>query len=192
MQGLDRVSVVFFGDGAADEGVLYESINFAILKQLPVVFVLENNEYSVCSHVSARHAGKLPFHFLPQEYLPNAIVDGNSVMEVYDAAQVAVARARRGEGPSFLECKTYRVRGHAGSWSDEKLGYRSAEDIRAWEEKCPVIAFQNQLLGEGLLTDGKIEQMISTIDKEIDEAFQFAWESPLPPGEDLHLYLFRE
>ena len=113
-------------------------------------------------------------------------------MEVYDAAQVAVARARRGEGPSFLECKTYRVRGHAGSWSDEKLGYRSAEDIRAWEEKCPVIAFQNQLLGEGLLTDGKIEQMISTIDKEIDEAFQFAWESPLPPGEDLHLYLFRE
>lgn len=192
MQGLDLVSVVFFGDGAADEGVLYESINFALLKRLPVVFVLENNEYSVCSHVSARQAGKVLFHYLPQDVLPNAIVDGNSVLEVYEAAQAAVARARLGEGPSFLECKTYRVRGHAGSWSDEKLGYRSAEDIRTWEAKCPVAAFQQQLLTEGVLTDESITGMISTIDAEIEEAFQFAWESPLPRGEDLHLYLYRE
>jgi acetoin:2,6-dichlorophenolindophenol oxidoreductase subunit alpha len=192
MQGQDRVSVVFFGDGAADEGVLYESINFAILKKLPVIFVLENNEYSVCSHVSARQAGKVLFHYLPQDYLPNVLVDGNSVIEVYGAAQTAVARARRGGGPSFLECKTYRVRGHAGSWSDEKLGYRSAEEIRAWEARCPVTTFQQQLLKEGLMTDKEIERMTVAIDIEIDEALQFAYESPLPRGEDLHRYLFRE
>lgn len=192
MQGQDRVSVVFFGDGAADEGVLYESINFAILKKLPVVFVLENNEYSVCSHVSARHPGKVLFHYLPQDYLPNVLLDGNSVLEVYGAAQTAVARARRGEGPSFLECKTYRVRGHAGSWSDEKLGYRSAEEIRAWEARCPVNAFQQQLLQEGILMEKELERMIVAIDVEISEALQFAYESPLPREEDLPRFLFRE
>jgi len=192
MQGQDRVSVAFFGDGAADEGVLYESVNFAILKRLPVVFVLENNEYSVCSHVSVRQAGKVLFHYLPQDFLPNVIVNGNSVLEVYDAAQTAIDRARRGEGPSFLECKTYRVRGHAGSWSDEKLGYRSAEEIRGWEARCPVTTFQQQLLAEGILTDPEIKRMVAAIDTEIDEALQFALDSPLPRRKDLHLYLYRE
>jgi acetoin:2,6-dichlorophenolindophenol oxidoreductase subunit alpha len=192
MQGQDRVSVVFFGDGAADEGVLYESVNFAMLKKLPVVFVLENNEYSVCSHVSARQTGKVLFHFLPPEYLPTALVDGNSVLEVYAAAQTAVARARRGKGPSFLECKTYRVRGHAGSGSDEKLGYRTSEEIRAWEARCPVTAWQQQLLDAGVVTEPEVKRMITAIDAEIDEAFLSALESPLPRGEDLHNFLYRE
>ena len=192
MQGQDRVSAVFFGDGAADEGVLYESVNFAMLKKLPVVFILENNEYSVCSHVSARQVGKVLFHFLPPEYLPTALVDGNSVLEVYAAAQTAVARARRGGGPSFLECKTYRVRGHAGSGSDEKLGYRSLEEIRAWEDRCPVTTWQQQLLDAGEVTEPELERMTAAIDAEIDEAFHCALESPLARGEDLHHFLYRE
>ena len=114
MKKQNRVSVVFLGDGAADEGVLYESINFAILKKLPVMYIYENNQFSVYSRVSARQAGKIIFHATPPEYMFTKTVDGNAILEVYEAAREAVLRARNGQGPSFIECKTYRVRGHAG------------------------------------------------------------------------------
>ena len=106
MRGESRVSSIFLGDGAADEGVLYESINFAILKKLPVLFVLENNQYSVCSHVSARQVGEIAFHALPPDLLFTRKVDGNDVLAVYEAAGEAVSRARAGLGPAFLECQT--------------------------------------------------------------------------------------
>ncbi len=93
--------MVFFGDGAADEGVLYESINFAVLKKLPVIYVLENNQYSVCSHVSARQAGDNIFHAMPPELLFTKKIDGNEVLAVYDAARQAVERARSGPGAVF-------------------------------------------------------------------------------------------
>jgi len=192
MKKQDRVSVVFFGDGATDEGVLYESVNFAILKRLPVIFIYENNQFSVCSRVSDRQAGDVIFHKTPTDHMYTKIVDGNSVLEVYEAAKNAVGRARSVQGPSFIECKTYRVRGHAGAGSDVNLGYRNAEEIAAWEAKCPVASFRNKLLCERMITEQEVAEMAREIDIEIDEAFRFAQESPLPKKENLLLYLFRE
>ncbi len=192
MQGLHNVSVVFFGDGAADEGVLYESINFAILKRLPVVYIFENNEFSVCSHISARQAGELIFHELPQKRMMSATVDGNDILAVYDASKKAIARARSGKGPSLIECKTYRVRGHAGAGSDAKLGYRPASDIEEWERRCPVAMFYRELIRQGILSEQDHLEMKEAIGREIDEAFRFAQGSPLPKGEDLEKYLFCE
>jgi pyruvate dehydrogenase E1 component alpha subunit len=192
MQKEDRVSVTFFGDGAADRGVLYESVNFAALKRLPVVFVYENNQYSVCSHVSARQAGESLFHVMSPELIQSFMVDGNSILAVYEASREAVERARAGKGPSFIECKTYRVRGHAGSGPDTALGYRTAEEIAAWEAQCPVTRFREKILADGMITKEEIGHMEQKIEAEIDEAFRLARESPLPREENVALYLFRE
>ena len=192
MKKENRVSVVFFSDGAADEGVLYESVNFAILKRLPAIFIYENNQFSVCSRVSSRQVGELIFHAAPPDQMYTKIVDGNSVLDVYEAAKTAVNRARSGQGPSLIECKTYRVRGHAGSGSDASLGYRTAEEIAAWETRCPVTTFRNKLLAERLISEQELADMEKTIEMEIDYAFEFAQSSPLPRAEDLALYVFKE
>jgi pyruvate dehydrogenase E1 component alpha subunit len=192
MQKENRVSAIFFSDGAADEGVLYESINFAILKRLPAIFIYENNQFSVCSHISTRQTGDIIFHATPPDRMYTRMVDGNSVLEVYEAAKTAVGLARAGRGPSFIECKTYRMRGHAGAGSDAHLGYRSKNEIAEWEKKCPVAVFQNNLLEDGILTESVIQDMSAAIEVEIDEAFRFAEQSPLPQGRDLPLYLFAE
>jgi len=192
MKKQHAVSVAFFGDGAADEGVLYETVNFAILKRLPVIFIYENNQFSVYSHVSARQAGEAIFHAAPPDQMYTRIVDGNSVLDVYEAVKVAVNRAHGEQGPSFIECKTYRIRGHAGAGSDAALGYRTAEEIAAWEAKCPVLTFRNKLLSEQVITEQELIEMEKDINVEIDEAFSFAQESPLPKKEDLLLYLFDE
>ncbi len=191
MKGQGRVSVVFFGDGAAEEGVLYESVNFAILKQLPVIYIYENNQYAVCSQISARQRGEIIFHQTNPADMFVKVVDGNSVLDVYQAAGMAVERARAGDGPSFIECKTYRLRGHAGAGSDVHLGYRPSEEISLWEARCPVADFRKRLLQNGDMTAGDDEFMEKEIADEIDEAFLFAQTSPLPKGEEVEKYLFR-
>jgi pyruvate dehydrogenase E1 component alpha subunit len=188
----DRVTVVFFGDGAADEGTLYESINFAVLKKLPVIFILENNQWSVCSPVAHRWPGEMIFHKMPPEQLQSARLNGNDVLEVHDHVQSAVARARRGDGPSFIECVTYRLRGHAGSGSDAHLGHRSREEIEAWETRCPVAAFRERLIMEQSLTPEIENEMQPAIEAELEEAFHFAVGGPLPRAEDLTHYLYCE
>lgn len=192
MKSQQRVSVVFFGDGAADEGVLYESVNFAMLKQLPVLFVYEDNGFAVCSRASTRQTGPLLFHSAPPELLHTTTVNGNSVLEVYEAARTAVARARGGQGPSLIECKTYRLRGHSGAGSDAQLGHRTAEEIAAWEAMCPIADFRAWLLDRQVATQQVLDEMEWAIDAEIDQAFQFAQESPLPGREDLLSYLVKD
>jgi pyruvate dehydrogenase E1 component alpha subunit len=192
MQKKNNVSVIFFGDGAADEGVLYESINFAVLKKLPVIFILENNQYSVCSHISVRQAGNNIFHTMPAKLLLTKIVNGNNVLHVYDSVHKAVARARTGRGPSFIECRTYRIRGHAGCESQDITGYRPLEEIEYWKALCPVAAFQKKLLKNKMLTLNKIKKMEKKIDDQIKDAFAFALQASAPASETLPLYLFRE
>lgn len=186
------VSVVFFSDGAADEGVLYESINFAVLKKLPVIFVLENNQYSVCSHVSSRQACDNIFHAMQPELMFTKMIDGNDVLEVYETARQAVEQTRSGRGPSFIECKTYRIRGHAGCESQDFKGYRTCEEVEKWKARCPLITYQKKLLEAGVIQPNEIESMEKKIDAELDEAFDCARKDPLPDGKDLFLYLFCE
>ncbi|MFZ3045343.1 MAG: thiamine pyrophosphate-dependent dehydrogenase E1 component subunit alpha [Desulfatirhabdiaceae bacterium] len=192
LKGTDQVCAIFFGDGAADEGVLYESINFAMLKKLPVIYVLENNEWSVCSHVSSRQADENIFHRASQHLLATRKIDGNDVMAVYNAAVDAVNRARNNQGPSFIECETYRLWGHAGCASQDPKGYRSTEEIECWKIKCPVQRFQNRLVEENLLNEQKLTLMAASIAAEIDDAFAFAQNCSLPDPDQLYKNLFCE
>jgi len=192
MQKIDRVSLVFFGDGAADEGTLYESLNFAMLRKLPVVYVMENNGWAVCSPTLTRQCGDNVFHKGAPDRLFSAKIDGNDPELVFVTAQKAVERARRGEGPSFIECTTYRILGHAGCLSQDPKGYRDEAEIEAWRGRCPVCAYQAKLVSEGVLDATAVAAVEAEIAAEIDAAFAFARQSPLPTAADLHKHLFSE
>ena len=191
MRKENRVSVAFFGDGAVDEGAFYESLNFAMLRKLPVIYVLENNQWSVCSHVSSRQIGDNLFLKASPDHLWPRKINGNEVLLVYETASVAVKRARAGEGPSLIQCDTYRISGHAGCAAHDPKGYRAPEDVEAWKEKCPVGNFRKRLLEEAVLSYDEIVSMENTISAEIDAAFAFARKSPTAVGQDLYEYLFR-
>ena len=185
-----RVSVVFFGDGAVDEGVIYESINFAVLKKLPIIFVCENNSYSVCSPLRNRQPDGDIFSRFEGFKIPSFLVDGTAVIEVYRLAKKVVAFARKGKGPSFIECRAYRWRGHAGAGDDISLGYRTQEDLDEWIAKCPVNNFSKLLIENNIFTQQEKEKINKVVEKEIDEAFEFAISSPFPEVSELdnHVY----
>ena len=192
MKHTGQVSVAFFGDGAADEGVLYESINFAMLKKLPVIYVLENNKWSVCSHVSARQPGPNIFHHASQDLLMSAKINGNDAIAVYRTACESVSRARGGEGPSFIECDTYRISPHAGCAEQDTQGYRDQEEAIAWENRCPVEGLKKALLEDNILTHREIVSMEKGITDEIEDAFAFAKASPPAHALELDKFLFCE
>ncbi len=185
-----RVSVAFFGDAASEEGVLYESMNFAALKKLPVVFVCENNFYSVYSHQSARQANT-DITTRPKAFnIPAYNVDGRDVIDAYKKSKEAICVARSGKGPAFIECRAYRWRGHAGPGDSLKAKYRKSDEWNEWMKCCPLKDFKKVLINETILTEEKINQINKDIDTEIDEAFDFAQKSPLPKKEELTKYLY--
>jgi len=190
LQKKNSVSVTFFGDAAVEEGVLYESINFAMLKKLPVVYVCENNLYSVYSPLSNRQAKDEIYRRFEGFSIPGYCVDGNNVIEVYRTAKEAIDNARRGQGPSFIECRTYRLRDHHGTGSGVEVGYRTQEEVDAWTARCPLASFEHFLVEQKLMTAGEIEELATAIDREVEEAFRFAQASPFPDEDDVleHLY----
>jgi len=193
MRAQDRVSVIYFGDGAADEGTLYESVNFAMLKRLPVIFVLENNQWAVCSPVKSRQSDcNIFLKNDNKNLLRTARIDGNDVNEVYTTASACIASARKGDGPSFIECSTYRILGHAGCKKQDPEGYRNWDEIETWAKKCPLLRQEKRLLAMGILNAEEIRIWSAEISAEIDEAFSFAESSPLPSTSDLEKYLFCE
>jgi len=192
MKKTNQVSAVFFGDGAADEGVLYESINFAMLKKLPVIYILENNQWSVCSNVSARQADKNIFHQASKNLLLTRLIDGNDAINVYETACLAVNRARDGFGPSFVECLTYRIAPHAGCAAQDMQGYRDSDEIDLWKSRCPVERVKDILLKEAILSLHDIDSMKKRITAEIDAAFVFAKASSPANAVELDKFLFCE
>jgi len=185
-----RVSVVFFGDGGSEEGVLYESMNFAALKRLPVVFICENNFYSVCSHQSARQVND-DISMRPKAFgIPSCKVDGADAAEVYLKAKEAIENARSGNGPSFLECRAYRWRGHAGVGDKLKAQYRKLDEWEEWMARDPLKELEDALIGKGILTDDKKTEIGQAIDEEIRRAFDFAQNSPLPDKKEVAKYLY--
>lgn len=195
IRGESRVTVSFFGDGAAGEGVLYESLNFAALRKLPIIFACENNLYSThmpfkeCRAKDNIYESGIPFG------VPGYRVDGNNVLEVYEVTKKAVERCRKGEGPVLIEFVTYRLRGHVGP-DDNIQGLhtdiRPKEEVESWRKRDPVKNFENFLLQNGILSQDEIDQIKLTIEEEIKEAHIFARTSPYPDERELDRYVFKE
>ena len=191
MRGEKRISVVFLGDAATEEGVFHESLNFAALKKLPVVFVCENNLYSVYSPLNVRQPeGREIYRQAEGHGVKSYHGDGNNAIEVYRLAGEAIRRAREGKGPSFLEFMTYRWREHCGPYYDNNIGYRTEAEFQEWRQRCPVERFQKQLLKDGIISQPEIDRMTKDFGAEIAAAIKFAKESPFPEEGTLmeHVY----
>ena len=185
MKGVDQVVVAFFGDGAFEEGVVHESLNFAALKNLPLIFVCENNGYSVYSSLEERQP-KRPIAPIPKSHgWEIHSGDGNDIQAVVDISREAVSRVRQDKGPQFLELETYRWLEHCGPNEDDHLGYRPTQELKKWKEKCPIKRTQKYLLDEGLISENKLVSIQETIESEIHKAFEFARLSPAPTPETL-------
>lgn len=181
MRGESRVSVIFFGEGATEEGVFHESLNFASLRRLPIVFVCENNLYSVYSPLSVRQPpGREVFQLAQGHSIESYQADGNDVIEVSRLAHQAVRNARQGGGPTFLEFKTYRWREHCGPYYDNDLGYRTAKEFDEWRERCPVEGLRRQLTSNGFASDRQLDEITAELGREIEDAVAFAKGSPMP------------
>jgi len=176
----NKVALVFLGDGSMEEGVFHESANFASLFRLPVVFMAENNLFSVYTHLSDRQPERPLTDVAQAHAMPAAQVDGNRVLDVYAAADEAVSRARGGEGPSLIVADTYRWREHCGPNYDNDIGYRTSEDFDAWKVRCPVSTFAETLKDRGILDDAAIEAMNREITEEVTAAFTAAQAAPFP------------
>lgn len=181
LDGSNRVTLAFFGEGATEEGVFHESMNFASLRKLPVIFVCENNFFSVYTPMSPRQ----PTHReVSQQALGHGVEahqgDGNDVEEVHHLITAAVNKARAGGGPTFLEFKTYRWREHCGPNYDDHLGYRPSGEFEQWKKNCPIERLRSHLISKGLLTDTLLASLTHNIATEIDEAFALATASTFP------------
>jgi acetoin:2,6-dichlorophenolindophenol oxidoreductase subunit alpha len=194
IRGEDRIAVSFFGDGAAGEGVLYECLNFAALKKLSMVFVCENNFYS--THMPIRECRvdnniyKIGIPFCVE----SSQVDGNDVLAVYEAGKKAVDRCRRGEGPVFIECLTYRFRGHVGP-DDNIQGthtdIRPNEEIQGWLQKDPIKRFEEYLLTNQVIEEETLHSIRRETEMEVAEAHRFAKNSTRPDRSELVRYVFK-
>src|ERR1051326_6696499 len=183
-QGLDNVTMCFFGDGAVDEGAFHESLNLAALWKLPVVYICENNQYSMGMAVTKAWAVE---NLLPRAAaynMPGEQVDGMDVIAVYEAAKRAVERARNGEGPTLLEIKTYRFRGH--SMTDPAY-YRTREEEREWRTtRDPIGIFEKMLADNGIATQAEFDEQDSRATQVAEEAAAFAENSPFPDLDELY------
>lgn len=180
-----KISVTFFGDGASEEGTFHESLNFASLKRLPVIFLCENNSYATTSPISQRQPHDNIAKRASGYDIPAISVDGNNVLEVYEAAREAVQRARGEKGPTLIECKTYRWKGHVGPDCDHEKGCRPKEQLIEWMERCPVEMFKSFLIKDQLITEDGYANMISEIDSELDRSIKAARQSALPGMEEI-------
>ncbi|MCX5696374.1 MAG: thiamine pyrophosphate-dependent dehydrogenase E1 component subunit alpha [Candidatus Omnitrophica bacterium] len=187
----NRISVVFFGDAATEEGVFCESLNFAALKKLPIIFVCENNLYSVYSPLSVRQPKGRDNLALVRAYgIRGAMGDGNDVTEVYKLAKEAAAYVRKGRGPYYLQFNTYRWKEHCGPNYDNDLGYRTENEFLAWRKRCPVNRFEKELIRGKVIDAQKMGALKQEIREEIEDAVSFAKSSSFPRPEDLKSYIY--
>ncbi|MCX6813560.1 MAG: thiamine pyrophosphate-dependent dehydrogenase E1 component subunit alpha [Candidatus Azambacteria bacterium] len=184
MKSEDKIAVAFFGDGAVEEGIFWESVNFASVHKLPVLFVCENNLYATHSHILSRQPSERIVGRI-RPFISNAcrIENANSVLNVVDIAETVVDEVRQNE-PGFIEACTYRLKEHWGVGEDWHLGYRSRKEGEKWIAKCPFKQLQ-KVFNEEDISQSEIEKMDELIKQEINEAVEFAFNSPLPSQEEL-------
>lgn len=183
-----HVAMAFFGEGACDEGSVWESLNFAAIKKLPVLFVCENNLYATESPMSVRMAPGTEICEKVRTFsIPATQIDGNDVAAVYQATRDAVAACRAGQGPVFIECMTYRWREHVGPMWDYEINrnYRTRDELNAWMEKCPVKRAGEVLVEKGVANGVDLARWLAEVNSEIDMALKLAYESPWPDAGSL-------
>jgi 2-oxoisovalerate dehydrogenase E1 component len=188
--GTDRVAVAFFGDGAVNNGAFHEGLNLASIWKLPVLFVCENN----------RFATEVPFEYSAANPsvasrgaaygMPGVEVDGNDVLAVYAAAGEAALRARGGQGPTLLECRTYRTRPHAEGMGD--FTYRTREEVEAWKARCPIELLRRRLFADGTADEGELAAIGDAVAAAVEDAHRFAESSPWPDPEGVLRHVFHE
>ena len=181
MRNEDRVVMVFLGDGATETGVFYETVNFAALKNLPMVFLVENNFYSVYSPMNVRQKGDTRIIDIARAHGMEAHqADGNDLDVVYQLSSQAVSKARTGGGPTLLEFITYRWREHCGHAYDNDIGYRTEAEFLFWKERDPVAAYEQKLVAQGIATQSEIDLISKELKQEADDAIVYAKQSPWP------------
>jgi acetoin:2,6-dichlorophenolindophenol oxidoreductase subunit alpha len=190
----ERVTVSFFGDGATGEGVLYESLNFAALKKLPIIFACENNLYS--THLPYKEIRVN--ENISETAIPFGIasirIDGNNVLDVYEAGKMAVELCRKGEGPYFIEFLTYRFRGHVGpddNIQGSHIDIRPREEVEKWVKRDPINHLYNLIIKEKISTEEEISKIRDEIKKEVEDATEFALNSDYPKPSDLLKYVYK-
>jgi len=178
LRGSGQVAVAFFGDGASNEGAFHESLNQAGAWRLPVVYVCENNLYGFSVPISTASAVPELWSRASSYGFPGVCVDGMDVTAVYAAATEAIARARQGKGPTLIECRTYRYRGHSRF---ERSSYRTEEEVQEWLERDPITRLRTALVSEGVMTDQQADSIRDEIQDDLDDAVAYARQSPEPP-----------
>jgi 2-oxoisovalerate dehydrogenase E1 component alpha subunit len=190
LKGEDIVAVPTFGEGSTASGDFHEALNWAAIHRLAVVFVCENNHYAI----SVPEEKEMPVPSVAQRAagygIPGVTVDGNDVVAVYEAMTTAVARARRGEGPTLLECRTYRLVPHSSD--DDDRTYRSAEEVESWRARDPIVRLRERLLRQGLMTVEEDEALRAELAAEVERATEEAWAAPDPRPEDTVKHVYKE
>lgn len=193
MKKENRVVSLYFGDAATEEGVIWESLNFAALKKLPIIFVCENNFFSVCSPLENRQPPGVEIYKKAESFgVKSLLVDGTNVLDVFEASRTAREWALSGQGPFFIEAKSYRWRGHGGAGDDTNTGYRDPEEVKSWQKLCPVDSFGSVLLSLNILSTENILKMEEEIRAEFEEAFQYGLTSPDPVESDLYRHVYSD
>jgi pyruvate dehydrogenase E1 component alpha subunit len=190
-----KVTVSFFGDGAAGEGILYESLNFAALRRLPIILACENNFYSTHMPIRECRPENNIFEIGKPFCIESYRVDGNDILKVYEVSKKAAGQCRKGQGPVFIEFITYRMRGHVGP-DDNIQGthtdIRSKEEVEAWRKKDPIRRLESFLIKNKIFRKEMLERIDREVEKEVEEAHQFAKESLYPNPNELTKYVFKE
>jgi len=181
-RGTDQVCVCFFGDASTNQGTFHESLNMASVWKLPVVFVCENNLYGISMSQNRHQAIKDVADRGVAYNVPGIVVDGNDVFAVYEAAEEAIKRAREGKGPTLIECKTYRHRGH---FEGDPCVYKPTEEQEEWLAKDPIPRFEKYLVENEILTEERLKEVQDKVESQIDEAVDFANNSPYPELESV-------
>lgn len=191
-RGTDQVVVCFFGDGATNQGTFHESLNLAALWKLPVIFICENNLYGLSTPLKE----SVPIARISDRAMaygiPGLSIDGMDVIEVYTKTKEAVERARAGKGPAFLDCLTYRFFGHFTGDPGRGITYRSKEEMDQWLNRCPIKQFKERLIREKIMTEETGKEIEAKVKAAIEEAVQFAQESPFPSPEEVTKDVFCE
>ena len=183
-----RISCVFIGDGAIEQGVFYEAANFATVKNLPVLFICENNLYSVYSPLHVRQPpGRKIHEMVAAMGLSTSASDSSSAIDILAVIQSAVDHVRNGNGPHLAELATYRWREHCGPNFDNDLGYRAKDEFLAWKEQDPVENLKAELLAEKIISQDELEKLTGSLEQEVDAAFTFAESTPFPAPEEAYV-----